>query len=146
MSPWWKLITCSNATLSAEHDIRAVVAATVVWIGLHGVVHAQTGNTVICNRYTDVSNGQVKTEFGTLNASGVFTATATYYNPTSICTVDTLRAISGNTVVDKPLWDANAASFSQSYSITGLVYQVLGNPLLHHPGSERAGRARGIVG
>lgn len=93
-----------------------------------GVALAQTGNTLICYRYTDVNNGQVKTEFGYISPDGTFTATSTYYNPTSICTVDTLRAITGRTVIDQPLWDANAAYYSTFYTVSSQIYQVQGNP------------------
>jgi hypothetical protein len=89
---------------------------------------AQGVDSIIVYRYTDVQSDQVKTEFGRLSSAGVFTATSTYYNPTSICTVDTLRAITGRTVIDQPSWDTNAALYSQSFYITGTVYQVEGNP------------------
>jgi hypothetical protein len=108
--------------------MRSLVVAVLTVLASLLSVRAQSGNMMICYRYTDVNNGQVKTDFGNLDASDVFTATSTYYNPTSICTVATLKAISGNTVVDKPLWDANAASFSQSFAITGVVYEVQGKP------------------
>ncbi len=89
---------------------------------------AQGVDSIIVYRYTDVQSDQVKTEFGRLSSAGVFTATSTYYNPTSICTVDTLRAITGRTVIDQPSWDTNAALYSESFYITGTVYQVEGNP------------------
>ena len=89
---------------------------------------AQGVDSIIVYRYTDVQSDQVKTEFGRLSSAGVFTATSTYYNPTSICTVDTLRAITGRTVIDQASWDTSAAFYSQSFYITGTVYQVEGNP------------------
>ena len=90
--------------------------------------HAQGAESVIVYRYTDVQSDQVKVEFGRLHYTGVFEVTGTYYNPTSICTVDTLRAITGRTVIDQASWDTSAASYSQSFYITGTVYEVEGNP------------------
>src|SRR5205085_10538365 len=89
---------------------------------------AQGVDSIIVYRYSDVHDGRVFTEFGRLHYTGVFEMTSNYYNPTSICTVDTLQAITGRTVIDQGSWDANAASYSQSFYITGTVYQVEGNP------------------
>ena len=89
---------------------------------------AQGPESIIVYRYSDVQSDQVKTEFGRLHYTGVFEVTSTYYNPTSICTVDTLRAITGRTVIDQASWDTSAAFYSQSFYITGTVYEVEGNP------------------
>ena len=90
--------------------------------------HAQGAESIIVYRYSDVQSDQVKTEFGRLHYTGQFEVTSTYYNPTSICTVDTLRAITGRTVIDQASWDTSAAFYSQSFYITGTVYEVEGNP------------------
>jgi hypothetical protein len=108
--------------------MRAKILLVLFVALLPVAAQAQGVDSIIVYRYTDVQSDQVKTEFGTLSSAGVFTATSTYYNPTSICTVDTLRAITGRTVIDQPSWDTNAALYSQSFYITGTVYQVEGNP------------------
>jgi hypothetical protein len=108
--------------------MRAKILLVLFVALLPVAAQAQGVDSIIVYRYTDVQSDQVKTEFGRLSSAGVFTATSTYYNPTSICTVDTLRAITGRTVIDQPSWDTNAALYSQSFYITGTVYQVEGNP------------------
>lgn len=109
-------------------SVAAAVLLVLFVVLLPVAAHAQGAESVIVYRYSDVHDGRVFTEFGRLHYTGVFEVTGTYYNPTSICTVDTLRAITGRTVIDQADWDASAAFYSQSFYITGTVYEVEGNP------------------
>src|SRR2546421_762447 len=122
-----RTILIMKTLLGRTIPVAAVLLGLFVAL-LPVAAHAQGAESVIVYRYSDVHDGRVFTEFGRLHYTGVFEVTGSYYNPTSICTVDTLRAITGRTVIEQASWDANAAFYSTTFSITGVVYEVEGRP------------------
>jgi len=101
-------------------EMNKTISLLILFISIGMNALAQSGTTILCNRYIDIGFGNIRYQVGSLLTTGAFTPSSTSDYTAAFLGIsnETINKIDNKPVIEKALWEQLEGTIPGYYSTT----------------------------